>query len=74
VAIWRTSISTGLVVPDELVTEASPYVWTRMAFGRFAAAVNSVIYWAANPIWLGGSLTITAVSVFGAGHQPQRLH
>jgi amino acid transporter len=45
--------------------EGGPYVWTRLAFGRFSAAVNSVIYWAANPIWLGGSLTITAVSVFG---------
>jgi amino acid transporter len=45
--------------------EGGPYVWTRLAFGRFVAAVNSVIYWAANPIWLGGSLTITAVAVFG---------
>jgi hypothetical protein len=34
--------------------EGGPYVWTRLAFGRFSAAVNSVIYWAANPIWLGG--------------------
>jgi amino acid transporter len=41
-----------------------------MAFGRFAAAVNAVIYWAANPIWLGGSLTITAVSVFGEFFTP----
>ncbi|HWE12875.1 MAG TPA: APC family permease [Solirubrobacteraceae bacterium] len=50
--------------------EGGPYVWTRLAFGRFSAAVNSVIYWAANPIWLGGSLTITAVSVFGEFFTP----
>jgi glutamate:GABA antiporter len=42
--------------------EGGPYVWTRLAFGRFIAEVNSVIYWAANPIWLGGSLTITAIA------------
>lgn len=50
--------------------EGGPYVWSRLAFGRFAAAVNSVMYWAANPIWLGGSLTITAVSVFGEFFTP----
>jgi amino acid transporter len=50
--------------------EGGPYVWTRLAFGRFVAAVNSVIYWAANPIWLGGSLTITAISVFGEFFTP----
>ena len=38
--------------------EGGPYVWTRLAFGRPLAAVNSVIYWISNPIWVGGSLTI----------------
>lgn len=50
--------------------EGGPYVWTRMALGRVWAAINAVIYWAANPIWLGGSLTITAVSVFGEFFTP----
>jgi amino acid transporter len=50
--------------------EGGPYVWTRMALGRFWAAINAVIYWAANPIWLGGSLTITAVSVFSEFFTP----
>jgi amino acid transporter len=45
-------------------------VWTRMALGRFAAAVNAVLYWASNPIWLGGSLTITSVSVFSEFFTP----
>jgi amino acid transporter len=47
--------------------EGGPYVWTRLAFGRLPAAVNAVIYWVSNPIWVGGSLTIvslTALSEF----------
>ena len=30
----------------------------RMAFGRFTAAINAVLYWLSNPIWLGGTLAI----------------
>jgi amino acid transporter len=56
----------GTAFPEE----GGPYVWTRMAFGRFAGAVNSIIYWVSNPIWLGGSLTITAVAVFGTFFTP----
>jgi glutamate:GABA antiporter len=40
--------------------EGGPYVWTRLAFGRTLAAVNAVIYWISNPIWVGGSLTIVS--------------
>src|SRR5262245_66504926 len=29
--------------------EGGPYVWSRLAFGRPLAAVNSVIYWISNP-------------------------
>jgi amino acid transporter len=50
--------------------EGGPYVWTRLAFGRPLAAVNSVIYWVSNPIWVGGSLTIVSFAAieefFGA--------
>ena len=40
--------------------EGGPYMWTRLAFGRPLAAVNSVIYWISNPIWVGGTLTIVS--------------
>jgi amino acid transporter len=40
--------------------EGGPYVWSRLAFGRKVAAINSVIYWISNPIWVGGSLTIVS--------------
>jgi amino acid transporter len=56
----------GTAFPEE----GGPYVWTRMAFGRFVGAVNAIIYWVSNPIWLGGSLTITAVTVFGTFFTP----
>src|SRR4051812_31513116 len=44
--------------------EGGPYVWSRLAFGRFTAAIVTVLYWLSNPIWLGGTLTILAVSTF----------
>jgi glutamate:GABA antiporter len=47
--------------------EGGPYLWTRMAFGHLAGAVNNVLYWVTNPVWLGGTLAIscvTAVEVF----------
>jgi glutamate:GABA antiporter len=50
--------------------EGGPYVWTRLAFGRPLAAVNSVIYWVSNPIWVGGSLTIVSLAAVGAFFTP----
>src|SRR5207237_1983948 len=50
--------------------EGGPYVWCRLAFGRAVAAVVSVLYWISNPIWLGGTLTILAASVFRAVFTP----
>src|ERR1700733_12062248 len=47
--------------------EGGPYLWTRLAFGRLAGAVNNFLYWVTNPVWIGGSLAVAcvgAVSVF----------
>jgi len=44
--------------------EGGAYIWVKLAFGRFVAAIDAVLYWLSNPIWLGGSLTITAVATF----------
>src|SRR6202453_4323939 len=47
--------------------EGGPYLWTRLAFGHLAGAVNDFLYWITNPVWIGGSLTasaITAIEVF----------
>jgi len=47
--------------------EGGPYLWTRMAFGRLAGAVNNFLYWVTNPVWIGGSLAgscVGAVALF----------
>ena len=54
--------------------EGGPYVWVKLAFGRAAAAVVSVMYWVDNPIWLAGTLAITAMATFSRETvQRQRL-
>ncbi|ROQ39642.1 amino acid/polyamine/organocation transporter (APC superfamily) [Frondihabitans sp. PhB188] len=36
--------------------QGGPYLWTRMAFGHLVGAINNVLYWITNPVWLGGTL------------------
>src|SRR5262249_41327456 len=43
----------GTAFPEE----GGPDVWTRLAVGRFAAAVNALLYWVANPVWGRGTPT-----------------
>jgi len=38
-------------------------VWARMAFGRVAGSLVALIYWVETPVWIGGSLAITAIAV-----------
>jgi amino acid transporter len=47
-------------------TEGATYEWVRMAYGHFAGSVVSVLYWLSNPIWLGGTLTATAIAAIDA--------
>lgn len=41
--------------------EGGPYVWTRMAWGRKVAGLNSVFYWFSNPVWIGATLALLAI-------------
>ena len=73
---WNVIIALGFFIPSALLfaelgttfpQEGGPYLWARMAFGRLPAAINNVLYWVTNPVWLGGTLAIvaaTTVSVF----------
>jgi amino acid transporter len=70
---WLIFLGLFFFVPYALLTaelgaafpeEGGPYIWTRLAFGRVVAATSALIYWMSNPIWLGGSLTITAIASF----------
>jgi amino acid transporter len=76
---WLAFLGLLFFIPYALLTaelgstfaqEGGSYVWVKLAFGRFAAAMSSVLYWLSNPIWLGGSLTITAVATFGQFFTP----
>jgi glutamate:GABA antiporter len=42
--------------------EGGPYEWARMAFGRPAGAITAILYWLSNPIWIGGTLTASAIA------------
>jgi amino acid transporter len=72
---WMLFIAIFFFLPYGLLTaelgsaftdEGAPYTWSRMAFGRLVAAINQVPSWLSNPIWLGGTLTITAVATMTA--------
>jgi glutamate:GABA antiporter len=52
----------GAAFPDE----GGPYMWPRLAFGRFIASINTIIYWIANPVWVGGTLAILAMTTYSA--------
>ncbi|MFJ8676135.1 APC family permease [Streptomyces sp. NPDC093589] len=57
----------GLLVAElgsTFPVQGGPYVWTRLAFGRLTAGVNQVLYWLSNPVWLGGSLCIIALTTW----------
>src|SRR6201990_1266769 len=70
---WLIFLGAFFFLPYALLTaelgstfteEGGAYIWVKLAFGRFVAAVDSRLYWLSNPIWLGGSLTILAVTTF----------
>jgi amino acid transporter len=71
--VWLLFLSLFFFLPYALLTaelgstfreEGGSYIWTKLSLGRFTAGVNSVLYWVANPVWLGGTLTVTALEVF----------
>jgi amino acid transporter len=72
---WLIIMAVFFLLPYGLITaelgtafpqEGGPYVWVREAFGRRAAAVITVMYWVDNPIWLGGTVAITATATVSA--------
>ena len=54
----------GLLVAELGTTfpqEGGVYEWCKMAGGRYFAALGSMLYWISNPLWIGGTLSITAI-------------
>jgi amino acid transporter len=71
--VWLIFLAIFFFVPYALLTaelgsafpqEGGSYVWTKHALGKPIAAVNAIFYWLSNPIWLGGALTITAMTTW----------
>lgn len=69
VIVLTFMIPYGLVIAElgsSFPQEGGPYVWVRLAFGRFWASLSTMYYWITNPVWLGGSLTFLAATTWSA--------
>ena len=73
--LWLIVSAITFLVPYGLITaelgaafptEGATYDWVRLAYGHFSGAVVGVLYWLSNPIWLGGTLTATAIAASDA--------
>jgi amino acid transporter len=42
--------------------EGGVYEWCKLAGGRYFAALGAMLYWISNPLWVGGTLSITAIT------------
>jgi glutamate:GABA antiporter len=67
---WMMALAVLFFVPQALLfselgtafpQEGGPYLWTRLAFGYLAGAVNNLLYWVTNPVWIGGTLAISCI-------------
>lgn len=70
---WMAILAVVFLLPYGLLTaelgaafpvQGGPYAWTRLAFGRLTAGLNQVLYWISNPVWVGGSLCIIAMTTW----------
>ena len=42
--------------------EGGMYEWCKLAGGRFFASLGAMLYWISNPLWVGGTLSVTAIA------------
>ncbi len=72
---WLIVLAVAFVLPYALLMsevgsaftqEGGPYEWSKLAFGRFSAAIAAVYYWITNPLWVGGSLAFIATAAWVA--------
>ena len=68
---WLLISAVTFLIPYGLLTaelgstftqEGGMYGWCKMAGGRFFAALGSTLYWITNPLWIGGTLSVTAIA------------
>ena len=67
---WLVFLSVFFMIPYGLIiaelgtnipVEGAVYEWVRLAYGHLAGSITAVVYWIANPVWLGGTLAVTAI-------------
>ncbi|MDQ6883102.1 MAG: APC family permease [Candidatus Dormibacteraeota bacterium] len=72
---WLVFLSVFFLIPYGMIVaelgtrfpvEGAVYEWVRLAYGHLAGAVTAVVYWIANPVWLGGSLAALAIGAMDA--------
>ncbi|HWU33377.1 MAG TPA: APC family permease [Marmoricola sp.] len=77
--IWGVVIAATFLVPYAFITaelgsafpqEGGPYYWVKFAFGRFWAAISTMLWWVTNPVWLGGSLVFLGATTWDAYIHP----
>jgi glutamate:GABA antiporter len=68
---WLLISAVTFLVPYGLLTaelgstftqEGGVYEWVKMAFGRIPASMAAMLYWISNPLWVGGTLSVTAIA------------
>lgn len=42
--------------------EGGMYEWCKLAGGRIFASIAAMLYWISNPLWVGGTLSVTAIA------------
>lgn len=70
---WMIVLAAVFFVPSALLfaelgaafpQEGGPYLWVRLAFGHLAGAFTAFLYWVTTPVWVGGTLSVAAVTAF----------
>jgi glutamate:GABA antiporter len=68
---WLAISAVTFLIPYGLLTaelgtafpvEGAVFEWVRLSFGHLAGAITAVMYWISNPVWLGGTLAVTAIA------------
>ncbi|HLH63046.1 MAG TPA: APC family permease [Ktedonobacteraceae bacterium] len=68
---WLVISAITFLIPYGLLTaelgttftqEGGVYEWCKMAGGRYFASLAAMLYWISNPLWVGGTLSVTAIA------------
>ncbi len=72
---WFVIFIVIYILPYGLVTaelgsafpaEGGIYTWVRMAYGKLAGGISAILYWIANPIWIGGTLAAVSIAAINS--------